>query len=362
MPLITQAIARWNLTSTAAGEARRRLAVRHGQSGQIDWGRLSVAHIDTGVRNHPIFGGFGGNSWVMAGRGVNYVEPGHLPVEPRHRPGRTDQSSLPGRLVRFITDVSAKDSDGHGTRTLSVLCGDWRAPGALTWVGVAPRLPVVPYRISDTILLAGSEVARHLAEAVRHGVASGCQVINISLGWPFRLSDDVERAVDWAYERGVIIVAAAGQIIDRVSYPGKLARTIAVGGHRPDGRVWATYSPTQSRFIDIWAPSSRIVRAKAERVQGAWGLDFLGGTGTSYAAVHVSAAAAYWLRYHGAGLIGAAYPEPWQRVEAFRALLKANGAPLLAPRSRPDLRGHRRLNIDKLMSAALPHRSDLQRA
>ena len=46
-----------------------------------------------------------------------------------------------------------------------------------------------------------------------------------------------------------------------------------------------------------------------------------GGDGTSYATAITSGAAALWLAHHGAAL-QTAYPQPWQRIEAFRTLAR----------------------------------------
>lgn len=353
---ITHAEATWNLTAVDADFARRRIAGGASDPPAIDWRRVRVAHLDTGIRDHPVFGGLhGGASWVRLTDGVNYVEPGQPPIEPPHR-----RSVLArGGLFDLIADVTKKDVDGHGTRIASVLCGDWRAVGKLTRVGVAPRLPLVPYRVTDTVLLVEQAVLRNLAEAIRHAVAAGCPVINISMGWPFMDDQGVAAAIDHAYDHGVIVAAAAGQIIDKVTFPGKFRRTIGVGGHRPDGRIWADYSEAQYRFIDIWAPASRIVRARPAREEGAWTLDTLGGVGTSYATAHVSAAAALWLRFHGENALQAHYPEPWQRIEAFRALLRTENTPLIPPRDKQGKVAAGRLKIDKLLRGRLPPRDTL---
>jgi len=40
----------------------------------------------------------------------------------------------------------------------------------------------------------------------------------------------VRRAIDFAYERGVIVCAAAGNVISEVIYPGRFNRVVTVGG------------------------------------------------------------------------------------------------------------------------------------
>jgi subtilisin family serine protease len=82
------------------------------------------------------------------------------------------------------------------------------------------------------------------------------------------------------------------------------------------------------------------------------------GSGTSYATVHVAAAAAMWLVKHRARL-DAAYPEPWQRVEAFRRLLRDTRSPI---NGAPPANGSGVLDIEALLKAALPAKADLRKA
>ena len=82
------------------------------------------------------------------------------------------------------------------------------------------------------------------------------------------------------------------------------------------------------------------------------------GTGTSYATVHVAAAAAMWLRRHGPAL-AARYAAPWQRVEAFRLLLRQTARPISgqAPGNGTGI-----LDIEALLRAPLPAASGLAKA
>lgn len=166
-------------------------------------------------------------------------------------------------------------------------------------------------------------------------------------------------AVDNAYENGVIIAAAGGQVIDRVTYPGKFSRTIGVGGIRPDAKVWHQYDVAESviRTIDIWAPGDDIHRANSVLQNGETvPAEYKHGDGTSYAAVHVAAAAAMWLTFHGEATLDAKYPELWKRVEAFRKTLHATGKAVKGSYWPNKNRGI--LQIEKLLLAGLPTITD----
>ena len=91
----------------------------------------------------------------------------------------------------------------------------------------------MPCRIVNRVVLTPERNREAVAAGSDMPSAKGCQVISISLGIPFfppNATGGMGRAVDKAYEEGAIIVAAGGQIIDSVTYPGKYARTIGVGG------------------------------------------------------------------------------------------------------------------------------------
>ena len=57
---------------------------------------------------------------------------------------------------------------------------------------------------------------------------------------PFFATGGMGHAVDEAYEAGLILVAAGGQVIDSVCYPAKYNRTIGVGGVIASRRIWCT--------------------------------------------------------------------------------------------------------------------------
>jgi hypothetical protein len=64
----------WNLTLVQAPEAWAMLPRRNGQ---VDWGGVRVAHLDTGFTEHPGFGYRQGETpWLLPELGLNVVAPG----------------------------------------------------------------------------------------------------------------------------------------------------------------------------------------------------------------------------------------------------------------------------------------------
>lgn len=349
----------WNLTMVRAREARGLLPQTAPGSGVVAWGGVVVGHLDTGYTPNPVFGDWAaGTAWLRPADGLNLREPGTRPLDP----------------------LGYEGNPGHGSRTCSVLCGEAGA-GAPSEIGVAPRLPVIPCRIVNRVVLIPESYREAVAQGIRHAVAKGCGVVSISLGvptFPPGTTGGMGRAVDRAYEAGVIVVAAAGQVIDSVCYPAKYDRTIGVGGITWQRRIWQRYNAGKDQ-VDVWAPAERILRADALPPAGGAGVAILaaedpgplslssgshsGGlgkdSGTSYATVHVAAAAAMWLLRHGPAL-DAAYPQPWQRVEAFRALLRSTRRPI-NDQAQP-ANGSGVLDIVALLKAPLPAAAGLRKA
>ena len=329
----------WNLEMVRAGQALEMLRQSSG-GGEIDWKEIDVAHIDTGCTRHSVFGPWNGdeNDIMQVAEGKNYKEKTMPPFDP------ADYRGYPG----------------HGTRTGSVLSG--RLPG--TFMGVAPGLPTIPYRVVNHVVLASKKSRKRVAAAIRHAVdENSCEIISISMGFPILNPFGrrfMGKAVDRAYDDGVIIVAAGGQVIDKVTYPGKFSRTIGVGGVRENKKAWFEYDVSSAeRSIDIWAPSDDIPRANSRLQNGSVVEAPYGeGDGTSYGAVHVAAAAAIWLAYRH-DEIEAGYTEPWHRIEAFRKLLAESSHPLSGDYWPTPGKGI--LNIEELLLADLPAPDDLEK-
>ena len=325
------AAAYWNHGWVKAPTALTRLPQL--PSGETDWGDVRIAHLDTGYTQHEAFGDWppnGRNGTILTQLGKDYLKPS--------RPNARDP----------LTKGALKHP-GHGTRSGSALSGDDPNVG---FKGIAPKLPLLPCRVTDSSLL-----NRESAEAIRKAIGEivrrrRAKVINISLGqlFPYR---DIGEAVDLAYENGVIVVCAAGQLVDRVVYPAKHRRAIAVAGVTRNKRRFAIYQKYDSYArIDAWAPADPITRGDFPDKT-----TYGEGDGTTYAALHVSAAAAMWLRLHGRA-IDSKYGNSWKRVEAFRALLRASQGRL--PFRTPPSNYAGRLNIDKLLGLSLPAAAGLR--
>ena len=190
----------WNLDTVNAREAWDMLP------GPIDdkpWRAVRIGHLDTGYTEHPVLGfdGDGRSASVRADEGMNYFDGGGLPRDPLREFG----------------------SPGHGTRTMSVLNG--YLPD--TFSGVAPNATVVPYRVTDFVVIDTLWNRNPLDQAIEHAVFhTGCRVLSISLGDPCFPPSRVGKAIDRVYLAGSIVVAAAGNVTSEVVFPGRYAQRL----------------------------------------------------------------------------------------------------------------------------------------
>jgi subtilisin family serine protease len=308
----------WHVKITRLVEAWALL----GEPGNIDWQDIRVGQIDTGFRPIPAlgFGADGKSPWVLTEFDRNFY-PGDF-----NRDDYLDYGNPP-RAEDFALDpLLGAPNDGHGTRTGSVLSGFDTSKKATEagklkgYFGAAPQVPFIPVRISDSVII--NHVQEPLARAIEHLVQHGCSVITLSMGMALTyVTARLKQAIDYAYEEGVILVCAAGNVWDPVVAPARLHRTLAVGGCTPALIPWlgSSFGPE----VDVCAPAWPIRRASVDRKGNP---NYGSGDGTSFATPQVAGTAALWLRYRGEE-IRQNYPQKWQRVEAFKSLVKGTAQP-----------------------------------
>lgn len=308
----------WQLTVAGIDKA---WALLDPSPGALPWRDIRVGHIDTGCTRHPALGFADpladASDFVRADLGANLFQP---PPPDDSRPG----TRPPEETGPF--DNLTGPSGSHGTSTMSVLAGFYDAPDDAEppFHGAAPGAAVIPYRVTDTVLI--DAVQRQVAEAIDDAVGKGCRVLSMSLGGivPFaRLA----RAIDRAYEAGVIVCAAAGNVIREVTYPGRYNRVVTVGGVRPDPTPGQApgFAPwdgaSRGIFVDVCGPADGIRRARARR-NGVFEYFISGqGSGTSYATALCAGIAVLWLARRGPELRVAYGPPDWRWPAAFKRLL-----------------------------------------
>ncbi len=169
------------------------------------------------------------------------------------------------------------DPRGHGTHVAGIVASNGRGAPR----GVAPSSTILPVRVFKPGFRDANslDIARGVLWAVQHGA----RVMNMSLGSPQPSPFHMQRAVELARERGVVVVASAGNCGPTCnrSWPAADA-SLGVGAVDRNARR-APFSAVGDH-VSLVAPGVEVVSA------------FPGGTasadGTSMAAPFVSGAAA----------------------------------------------------------------------
>ncbi len=287
----------WHLTQCRIDKAWELVGGRDA----ITWGGIRVGQIDTGYTTHPAYGF--ASPWVLTDLCRTFV-----PDPPHEAP--TEPVPEPGGGIDTLSGFNA----GHGTKTGCTATGHATTEG---FFGAAPRAPFVAVRICDTVVI--NDRQTQFEQAVQHLVdVAKVNVINVSLGLvPATTMKSMKRAIDHAYDAGVIVVCAAGNYVRSVVPPASLKRTLSIGGVTVAEVPWSgsSYGPE----VDLSAPAADVRRAVTSP-SGKYSYS-RGGDGTSYATGIVSGAAALWLIHHD-GELRTKYAEPWQVVEAFKVSAK----------------------------------------
>jgi serine protease len=133
------------------------------------------------------------------------------------------------------------DHNGHGTFVAGTIAEATNNGFGLTGLSFAAR--IMPVRVLNS---EGEGDASTIAEGVRFAVRHGARVINLSLefspGVTARDIPELMEALRYAYRKGVVVVAAAGnEDHTAIAYPAKAPHVIAVGATTEHGCL-ANYS------------------------------------------------------------------------------------------------------------------------
>lgn len=275
-----------------------------------------VAVIDSGIdRTHPeLADQLWTNRLETSGNGVD--DDGNGFIDDVHG-WDFYASSDPGRPE----DNDPSDEFGHGTMVAGIIGA--KSNNAQGVASVCWDCELMNVKAAHGDGLTDTTVAR----AIRYAVDNGADIINMSFGgWGRRplLSD----AIRYAYENGVVLIAAAGNDIQDLSIisPAGRAEVISVGAMKPDGTL-ATFS-NHGKTLDVVAPGVDILSLRAENTDmyrdGSHivGESYYRADGTSFAAPFAAGLAALWL---------SKYPD--MRVEEVRTALQNNARDLQQPRT-----------------------------
>jgi serine protease len=157
-----------------------------------------------------------------------------------------DTKFVPG--FNFVANnANAADDHGHGTHVAGTIAESTN--NKLGVAGVAYGASIMPLKVLSA---RGSGSVAGIAQAIRWAADHGANVINMSLGGPSSIGT-MGSAVKYARDKGVVIVAAAGNDgRGRVGYPAAYPGVIAVGATQFDERT--TFYSNWGPQLDIAAP------------------------------------------------------------------------------------------------------------
>ncbi|MDB4941491.1 MAG: Protease [Labilithrix sp.] len=213
---------------------------------------------------------------------------------------------VPGYNFVGKNDVAA-DDQGHGTHVAGTI-----AQTTNNGVGVAGLAHCAKLMPVKVLSARGWGTMADVAEGIRWAADHGAQVINLSLGSDSK-SPVVEKAVAHAHQKGVVVVAAAGNSGKSVGYPAAYDGVIAVSAtDKNDAIAWFSSRGPQ---VSIGAPgvgvTQQTICESGKNKCEQWGVF----NGTSMASPHVAAAAAI--------LVGQGVTDP----DSVKAVLEATATP-----------------------------------
>jgi thermitase len=180
--------------------------------------------------------------------------------------------------INFSGSAAAGDIYGHGTPVAGIIAAN--ADNGLGITGIAPESRLINAKVVDD---KGVCQPSALAEGIIWAVDHGAMVINISLELKVS-SPAVKQAVDYAWNKGAIVIAAAGNDGNSVAvYPASYDNCLAVTAVQGNGTLapLANYGD----WVDAAAPGFKIYSTLP-------GNDYGYKYGTSFAAAYVSGLAA----------------------------------------------------------------------
>jgi type VII secretion-associated serine protease mycosin len=183
----------------------------------------------------------------------------------------------------FLSDPSTDDPNGHGTHVAGIIAS--AMDNKVGVAGLAPSASILPVRVLDA---EGSGDHVDIAAGIVWAVDQGADIVNLSLGGE-ESSEVLQASIKYAAERGVLVVAAAGNSgfgSNAPVYPAAYEESIAVAATGPDGS--ATAFSNSGAYVDVAAPGFAILSTAPSNTY-----EYL--SGTSQAAPYISAALALLL-------------------------------------------------------------------
>ena len=242
----------------------------------------------------------------------------------------TDAPDLSGAGDYLDRDSDPMDRNGHGTFVSGVIAAT--GDNGIGIAGVAQNALLMPLRAGADLEFGGAFLEDDdIAAAIVYATDNGARVINMSFGDVVN-SPIMGDAIHYAYDRGVICVASAGNNRTGVLiYPAALKETISVSSI--DINDQKSHFASYGENLDLTAPGSEILTTTINN-------RYSSPSGTSLSAPFVSGAVAL--------LLGVA---PIMSPKVVANLLRGSAVDLGPPGWDPET-GHGRLDLPNLFSTS----------
>jgi thermitase len=204
----------------------------------------------------------------------------------------TDINPKVGARANFTNGETGDDNYGHGTHVAGIVAASHNTQGV---AGTCPGCTVLDGKVLND---SGVGSSSGLASGIDWAVSNGAKVINMSLG--VRASRTLEAAVNNAWSKGAVLVAAAGNGGSQAKiYPGAYPNVIAVAAtDNTDAK--ASFSTYGASWVDIAAPGVNVYSTFPNHAfvlgtqnNRSFGYDVGNGTSMSSAIVAATAALAF---------------------------------------------------------------------
>jgi thermitase len=180
--------------------------------------------------------------------------------------------------VNFTDTQTISDRFGHGTHVAGIIAAT--ANNGTGIAGLAPNCRLLNVKVADD---KGMVWASAAAKGIIWAVDKGAKIINMSLAIP-TTTPALEEAVDYAWSKGVVIIAAAGNTgTSMPTYPASCSHVIAVAATDINGSLWE--KSNHGDWVNAYAPGVEIFSTLPGNSYGYK-------SGTSIATAYATAAAA----------------------------------------------------------------------
>ncbi|MBA4170691.1 MAG: S8 family serine peptidase [Chloroflexi bacterium] len=188
------------------------------------------------------------DAWSRTTGGTNVIAVLDTGVQANH-------PDLMGRVLTgydFVNyDTNAADDNGHGTWVAGIIAAN--ANDAYGIAGISWTDKILPVKIMNS---SGMGNTSDLTSGIIWAADRGAQVINMSVGG-FPYSQYVQDAVNYAWDKGSVLVGAAGNNNREESfYPASFTNVISVSATQCNDEFshWSSYGPA----VDVSAPGSSV--------------------------------------------------------------------------------------------------------